>query len=70
MPAKRKKAKKRPKLNPRAKKLASKFIPQEARTRKYKRSQYVAIGISRAVAEDKRIKAREQLKAITRKYSR
>jgi len=60
VPRKKKtKGKKRyPKLTPRQKKLAGKYISEEFHTRKYKPKQSVAIGLSRARAATKKRKKR------------
>ena len=60
MPAK----KKRRKLTPREQKLASKYIAQEFRTKKYKPKQSQAIGIARAKrqVELEKIRKRHRIK--------
>jgi len=48
MKSKKRQKKEYPKLQGRAKKLASKYIAEEMNTRKYGRKQAIAIGLSRA----------------------
>lgn len=56
--------KKRPRMTPRARELAPKFIAEEHRTKKYPMKQAVAIGLSRA-----RQRAREEeIAALVKKY--
>ena len=63
-----KQRKKYPKLRGRTKELASKYIAEEFRTGKYKRSQAIAIGISRARAETRKSTVSTKLKTILSRY--
>jgi hypothetical protein len=51
-----------------ARDLASDFIAEEMRTKKYPRKQAIAIGISRARAASKKATEDAKFKAILRKY--
>jgi hypothetical protein len=59
------KTKRRKRLTPRERELASRFIPQEHRTKKYSQEQAVAIGLSRA----RRRAGQEELDEIVKKYT-
>ena len=65
---KQKPTKKRTKLRGRVKTLASKFIAEEMRTRKYPQQQAIAIGISRAKAKVKESTMVSRLKSMLAKY--
>jgi hypothetical protein len=56
------------KLKGKARMLASKFIAEEIQTRKYPRSQAIAIGISRAKAKAKKESFQSRLETIIKKY--
>ena len=58
----------RAKLRGKTRSLASKFIAEEMRTRKYPRPQAIAIGISRAKAKVKKESFETRLQAIIEKY--
>jgi hypothetical protein len=60
--------KKYKKLTPREKKLASKYIPEEIKTKQYPRKQAIAIGISRAVAKAKKTSHKSNIQRIMDKY--
>jgi hypothetical protein len=57
--------KKQKRLTPRERELASRFIPQEHRARRYGRVQAVAVGISRAREQAER----ERVVALVKKYT-
>jgi hypothetical protein len=58
----------RSKLRGRARKLASKYIAEEMRTKKYPRKQSIAIGISRAKTKIKQERLQGDLRSLARKY--
>ena len=62
------KTKKRKKLTSREKKLASKYISEEIRTRKYPHKQAIAIGISRAVTKTKKSFRKSEIQRIMDRY--
>lgn len=59
---------KRPKLQGRTKELASEYIAEEMRTRQYPRKQAIAIGISRAKAESKKVRTMNRIHNLLSKY--
>jgi hypothetical protein len=61
-------SKKYPRLSGRVRELASKYIAEEFRTGQYKRSQAMAIGISRARAETRKSAASSKIKTILSRY--
>lgn len=67
MPTKRKKSRYR-KLRGKTREKASQFIAEETKTRQYSREQAIAIGISRAVTEEKKKNTRTMLNNMVRKY--
>jgi len=62
------KTKKRKKLTPREKKLASKYISEEIRTKQYPHKQAIAIGISRAVTSVKKTSHKSNIQRIMDRY--
>jgi hypothetical protein len=61
---KTKKRKQLRKLSPRERQLAMKYVPEELKTKKYKRKMAIAIGLSRA----RRSAEREKVASVVRKY--
>jgi len=59
---------KRPKLRGRTKELASRFIAEETKTGQYPRKQAIAIGISRAKAESKKVQTMNRVRNLLSKY--
>ena len=59
---------KRKKLTAREKKLASRYIAEEIETGKYPRKQAIAIGISRAKAQAKKIRRSDEISRIMARY--
>lgn len=64
-----KRKKKYPKLSPREKELASKFIAEEITTGQYPRKQAIAIGISRATAASKKPSRKSKIASIMERYT-
>jgi hypothetical protein len=60
--------KRKTKLQGKTKTLASKYIAEEMRTRKYPRKQAIAIGISRAKATTKKSATHKRLLEMLKKY--
>ena len=60
--------KKRKKLTNEERRLASRFIPEEIRTKQYPRKQAIAIGLSRARAATKKSKHRRMIERIMAMY--
>lgn len=57
-----------PKLRGKTLKMASKFISEEVKTRKYSRKQAVAIGISRARAATGKSSRENRIAGIMKRY--
>jgi hypothetical protein len=66
--AKKTTPKKQPKLRGKTRDLASKFIAEEMRTKKYPRAQAIAIGISRARTQAKKTAHQKRIQAIIHKH--
>jgi hypothetical protein len=60
--------KKQPKLRGKTRTLASKYIAEEMETKKYPRSQAIAIGISRARSKVKKTTRQKRIQAIIDKH--
>ena len=61
-------AKKKMKLSLAEKRLAPEFIAEEVRTGRYPRKQAIAIGISRAKAQAKKIRRSDEISRIMARY--
>ena len=63
-----KKAKHRRKLTREERKLASRYIPEEIKTKQYPRTTAIAIGISRAQADVRKIRRKREIDRIMARY--